>query len=172
MNNDSPEISLVIPCYNEEGNLRELIKAIRTSVDPLNISYEVVITDDCSKDKSWQILKELAAEDKRIRVQKFEFNCGESAASFAGLRASRGKYLFTMDADLQNDPKDLPKFLEQLKHFDCVCGTRVKVRGEGTISSGWRHRVSRMPCATISPAKRYPMPAAPTALSSASASRT
>ena len=131
MNIENPEISLVIPCYNEEGNLRELIKAIRESVDPLKISYEVVITDDCSKDKSWEILKELAAADPHIRAQKLAFNCGESAASYAGLKAAHGKYLFTLDADLQNDPKDLPKFLEQLKHFDCVCGTRVKVRGEG-----------------------------------------
>src|SRR5580658_7324503 len=131
MNVENPEISLVIPCYNEEGNLRELIKAIRASVDPLKIAYEVVITDDCSKDKSWSILKELAAEDPRIRAQKFEYNCGESAASFAGLKAARGKYLFTVDADLQNDPKDIPKFLEQLKNYDCVCGTRVKVRGAG-----------------------------------------
>ena len=131
MNIENPEISLVIPCYNEEGNLRELIKAIRESVNPLKISYEVVITDDCSKDKSWEILKELAAADPHIRAQKLAFNCGESAASYAGLKAAHGKYLFTLDADLQNDPKDLPKFLEQLKHFDCVCGTRVKVRGEG-----------------------------------------
>jgi glycosyltransferase involved in cell wall biosynthesis len=131
MNVENPEISLVIPCYNEEGNLRELIAAIRKSVDPLKITYEVVITDDCSKDNSWKILKDLATEDPRIRVQKFAFNCGESAASFAGLQAARGRYLFTMDADLQNDPKDLPKFLEQLKNYDCVCGTRVKARGEG-----------------------------------------
>ncbi len=131
MSGETPEISLVIPCYNEEGNLRELIAAIRKSVDPLKIPYEVVITDDCSKDNSWSILRELAAVDPRIRVQKFERNCGESAASFAGLKAARGRYLFTMDADLQNDPKDLPKFLEQLKNFDCVCGTRVKVRAEG-----------------------------------------
>ena len=126
-----PEISLVIPCYNEAGNLRELIKAIRAAVEPLPISYEVVITDDCSRDQSWEILKELAADDPRIRVQQFAFNCGESAASFAGLKAARGKYLVTLDADLQNDPADLPKFLEALKHYDCVCGTRVKVRGEG-----------------------------------------
>src|ERR1700677_721763 len=124
-------ISLVIPCYNEEGNLRELIRAVRATVEPLQIPYEVVITDDCSKDKSWEILKELAAGDPRIRVQRFASNCGERAASFAGLRAARGKYLCTLDADLQNDPKDLPKFLEALNYFDCVCGTRVKVRGEG-----------------------------------------
>ena len=131
MNDTQPEISLVIPCYNEEGNLRELIKAIREAVEPLKLSYEVVITDDCSKDGSWAILKELAAADPRIRVQRFQKNCGESAASFAGLKWARGKYLFTLDADLQNDPKDLPKFLEALQRFDCVCGTRVKARGEG-----------------------------------------
>jgi len=131
MNIETPEISLVIPCYNEEGNLRELIKAIRAAVEPLKICYEIVITDDCSKDKSWEILKELAAADPRIRVQKFAFNCGESAASFAGLKVARGKYLFTLDGDLQNDPRDLPKFLDALKHFDCVCGTRVESRSQG-----------------------------------------
>ena len=128
---DAPEISLVIPCYNEEGNLHELIKAIHAAVDPLNLPYEVVITDDCSKDKSWEILRQLAAADPRVRAQRFAFNCGESAASWAGLKAARGKYLVTIDADLQNDPRDLPKFLEALKRFDCVCGTRVSSRDQG-----------------------------------------
>jgi len=131
MSVSTPEISLVIPCYNEEGSLRELIKAIRAAVEPLNLAYEVVITDDCSRDKSWEILRELASADPRIRVQRLVSNCGESAASFAGLKAARGKYLFTLDADLQNAPRDLPKFLEALKHYDCVCGSRVKVRSEG-----------------------------------------
>jgi glycosyltransferase involved in cell wall biosynthesis len=126
-----PTLSLVIPCYNEEGSLHALTTAIREAVEPLKIDYEVVITDDCSKDKSWEILKQLAAKDPRIRVQRFAFNCGESAASWAGLKAARGKYLVTLDADLQNDPKDLPKFLEALKNFDCVCGTRVESRGKG-----------------------------------------
>ncbi len=126
-----PELSLVIPCYNEQDNLRALIKAIREAVDPLQRPYEVVITDDCSKDKSWDLLKELAASDPRIRIQRFAFNCGESAASWAGIKAARGTYIVTLDADLQNDPKDLPKFLEALKSYDCVCGTRVKARGEG-----------------------------------------
>ena len=123
--------------------------------------YEIVITDDCSKDKSWEILKELAAGDPRIRVQRFAFNCGESAASFAGLKAARGKYLVTLDADLQNDPKDLPKFLEALKNFDCVCGTRVKARGQGDnfirvassrIANWVRNKLSRR--------ERLPTPAA------------
>ena len=127
----TPEISLVIPCYNEEGNLRALVAAIREAVDPLKISYEVVLTDDCSRDGSWKILTELAAGDPRIRVQRFAFNCGESAASWAGLKAARGKYLMTLDADLQNDPRDIPQFLEALKEVDCVCGTRVSTRKQG-----------------------------------------
>jgi len=127
----SPEISLVIPCYNEEGNLHALVKAIHDAIDPLGVSFEIVITDDCSSDKSWTILKEIAAADPRVRVQRFKFNCGESAASWAGMQASRGKFLFTLDADLQNDPRDIPKFLEGLKKADCVCGTRVETRSKG-----------------------------------------
>ena len=131
MSSVAPEFSLVIPCYNEQDNLRALITAIRAAVDPLKLPYEVVITDDCSKDKSWEILKELAAADPRIRPQRFAFNCGESAASWAGMKAARGRYIVTVDADLQNDPKDLPAFLQALEKFDCVCGTRVATRGQG-----------------------------------------
>ena len=131
MNETPPEISFVIPCHNEEGNLRELIKAIRTTVEPLSLSYEIVVTDDCSTDKSWEILKEFGAADPRIRALRFAFNCGQSAAQWAGMKAAHGKYLVTLDADLQNDPKDFPKFLEGLKTYDCVCGTRVASRSEG-----------------------------------------
>lgn len=131
MNQVVPEISLVIPCYNEEGNLRVLAEAIVSALGPLVIPYEVVITDDCSSDNSWSILREIAEADPRFRVQRFGFNCGESAASWAGMMAARGRYLITLDADLQNDPRDIPKFLEALKQYDCVCGTRVKTRGQG-----------------------------------------
>jgi glycosyltransferase involved in cell wall biosynthesis len=131
MSPGAPTLSLVIPCYNEEGNLRALAAAVREAVDPLKVPYEIIITDDCSTDNSWNLLKELAAADPRIRVQRFAFNCGESAASWAGLQAARGQYLVTLDADLQNDPRDLPKFLEALKQYDCVCGTRVDTRGRG-----------------------------------------
>lgn len=128
---ENPTLSLVIPCYNEEGNLKALLSAIHESVDPLGVSYEVVITDDCSRDGSWALLKALAAKDPVMRVQRLAFNCGESAASWSGLKAARGRYLVTMDADLQNDPKDLPRFLEALQGHDCVCGTRVESRGKG-----------------------------------------
>ncbi len=127
----TPTLSLAVPCYNEQDNLRPLVAAIRAALDPLKLPYEVIITDDCSKDRSWEVLKELAASDPRIRAQRFAFNCGESAALWAGLKAARGQYLFTLDGDMQNDPKDLPRFLEPLKHYDCVCGTRVAARSQG-----------------------------------------
>jgi glycosyltransferase involved in cell wall biosynthesis len=126
-----PILSLVVPVYNEEDNLRPLTDAIREAMKTVGVTYEVVLTDDGSKDKSWEIMKQLAAADTRIRVQKFAYNCGETAASEAGMRAARGQYIVTIDADLQNDPKDLPGFLEALKTYDCVCGTRVTTRGEG-----------------------------------------
>lgn len=131
MNDTTPDLSFVIPCYNEEGNLHELVKAIRAAAEPLKISFEVVITDDCSTDKSWAILQELGAADPRIRAQRLDRNSGESAAQWAGFKSARGKFIITLDADLQNDPKDLPKFLEALKHYDCVCGSRVETRGKG-----------------------------------------
>src|SRR5215469_11664558 len=130
VNDSSPEISFVIPCYNEEGNLRELFKAIRAIIEPLNISYEILVTDDCSSDKSWEILKEFTAADSRIRAIRLAVNRGESAAQWVAMKAAQGKYIVTLDADLQNDPKDLPKFLEALKSYDCVCGSRVAVRAQ------------------------------------------
>ena len=128
---DAPEVSLVIPCYNEEGNLRKLIESILAAAEPLRISYEIVITDDCSEDQSWEILKEIAANDPRIRAQRFSVNRGKSAAGWAGMKIAQGRYIVTLDADLQNDPKDLPKLLAALHDYDCANGTRVESRKHG-----------------------------------------
>ncbi|MEI9863450.1 MAG: glycosyltransferase [Limisphaerales bacterium] len=68
---------------------------------------------------------------RRIRGLRFAFNCGQSAALWAGMNAARGKYIVTLDADLQNDPRDVPQFLQALEKFDCVCGSRVQARGQG-----------------------------------------
>jgi dolichol-phosphate mannosyltransferase len=127
----SVEVSFVIPCHNEQDNLRALVAAIREAIDPLKRTYEIVIVDDFSTDNSWKVLKELAAGDARLRGLRFAFNCGQSAALWAGMNAARGRYIITLDADLQNDPRDVPQFLSALEKFDCVCGSRLAARGEG-----------------------------------------
>ena len=129
--NLDPDISVILPCYNEEGNLRPLVAAVRAALAPLNLPYEIVITDDCSTDQSWNLLKELAAADPRVRAQRFARNSGQSAALWAGLTAARGRWLITLDADLQNDPKELPRFVAALQDHDCVCGSRVESRQQG-----------------------------------------
>ena len=128
---ETMEISFVIPCHNEAANLKPLVAAIRAAAEPLKSNYEIVFTDDCSSDNSWAVLKELAAADSKIRAQRFAFNCGQSAALWAGIKATRGKFIVTLDADLQNDPNDAPKLLAALDKFDCACGTRIAARSHG-----------------------------------------
>ena len=125
------EVSVVLPCHNEQENLQPLVDAIRKALDPLLRSYEIVITDDRSSDGSWALLQKMAAADPRLRAQRFEKQCGQSAALWAGMRAARGQIIVTLDADLQNDPADLPKLLAGLDKADCVCGSRVEARSKG-----------------------------------------
>jgi dolichol-phosphate mannosyltransferase len=125
------DISFVIPCHNEAANLKPLVAAIVAAIEPLKLDYEIVITDDFSSDNSWAVLKKMAAADSKIRAQRFAFNCGQSAALWAGMKAARGKFIVTLDADLQNDPQDAPKLLAALANFDCACGTRIEARSHG-----------------------------------------
>jgi glycosyltransferase involved in cell wall biosynthesis len=131
MASDTPQLSFVIPCHNEEANLRPLVAAIREAVEPLKLSYEIVITDDRSTDNSWAVLRELVTADARVRALRFARNAGQSAALWAGMKAANGRYIVTLDADMQNDPRDVPKFLDALKEYDCVCGSRVAARSQG-----------------------------------------
>jgi len=147
-----PLLSICVPVFNEAENLPLLHEAIVAVVGPANIATEIIFVDDGSTDGSWKAIELLVAKDARVRGLKFRSNCGETAASDAGLRAARGKYVMTMDADMQNDPKDIPKFLEALaKGPDCVCGSRVAVRGQGDsfirvassrIANGVRNKLS------------------------------
>ncbi|HSY18257.1 MAG TPA: glycosyltransferase family 2 protein [Candidatus Acidoferrales bacterium] len=124
-------LSVVAPCHNEADNLIPFVTAIQAALDPLNISYEIVLTDDRSTDNSWEILQNLGAKDPRIRAVRFAKNAGQSAAIWAAIKAAQGRYVATLDADLQNDPADLPQFLEAIKNFDCVCGNRKANRAKG-----------------------------------------
>ena len=96
------------------------------------IDVEIILVDDGSTDGSWLAIEKLVQADARVRGLKLAFNCGETAATDAGLRSARGKYVMTMDADLQNDPADIPAFLRALgQEWDCVCGSRVSTRKQG-----------------------------------------
>ena len=167
-----PLLSICVPVYNEQDNLPLLHQAVVDVCDPKQIDFELLLVDDGSKDNSWAEIEKVSAKDPRVRGLKFKFNCGETAASDAGLRAARGKYVMTMDADLQNDPNDIPAFLEALDKgdTDCVCGTRVATRGKGdNFKSASPPAASPTGCATSSPTKTSPTPAAPIAASSANA---
>lgn len=148
---ETPDLSFVIPCHNEQDNLRPLVQAVWAAAEETGRSFEIVITDDCSTDNSWGVLRKLAAADPRMRALRLARNCGQSAALWAGLQAARGRYLITLDADLQNDPRDLPRLLEGLQRADCVCGTRVESRARGDnfiriassrIANGVRNKLS------------------------------
>ena len=131
MTANATEISIVLPCHNELANLRPLVEAIRAAVEPLGVEYEIIFTDDCSDDGSWDTLRELATAQPRLRAQRLATRSGQSAALWAGVRAARGRVIVTLDADLQNDPADIPNLLAALKQADCVCGTRVEARRHG-----------------------------------------
>jgi dolichol-phosphate mannosyltransferase len=120
------DISLVVPVYNEEENLPILIPEMTEVLQGLGKSYEMIFVDDGSTDGSRALLKRMIAQDPQIRLLGFKRNCGETAAGAAGLKEARGKVVITMDADLQNDPKDIPKMLDYLKDYDMVSGWRER----------------------------------------------
>jgi dolichol-phosphate mannosyltransferase len=140
------ELSVVVPSYNERENLSPLLARLKEALDTRQVSYEVIITDDGSTDGSWETLLELARTHPFLRAQRFERNCGQTAALEAGLRAARGRVLVTLDGDLQNDPRDLGLLLEALEGCDCASGSRVESRRRGdpflkVISSRIANRV-------------------------------
>jgi len=109
------KLSLVIPVYNEEENLPLLWQEIQTAVIPLNIPWDVTFVDDGSKDRSAEVLRELAAQDpEHVQVVLLNRNYGQTAAITAGIDHSDGDVIILMDADLQNDPADIPLLLEEL----------------------------------------------------------
>jgi dolichol-phosphate mannosyltransferase len=120
------DISVVVPVYNEEENLPILAFQLMEVLNGLGKPYEMVFVDDGSKDRSRMILKEMATQYPQIHILGFKKNCGETVADAAGFREARGKVVITIDADLQNDPKDIPRMLEYLKDYDMVTGWRQK----------------------------------------------
>ena len=121
-------ISVVIPLLNEKESLRELTDSLIDVMKSYNFSYEIIFIDDGSSDNSWDIIEELSSKSDTIKGIKFHRNYGKSQALHAGFLKSQGKVVFTMDADLQDDPKEIPAMYDMIMNdnFDLVSGWKKK----------------------------------------------
>ncbi len=123
MPNENPLISVVIPVHNEEENLERLYTRLTTTMDELGKPYEIIFTNDGSKDRSEAILQKLHEQrPQQIRVIHFNGNFGQHMAIMAGFARVRGKYIVTLDADLQNPPEEIPKLIEKMEAGHDVVG--------------------------------------------------
>ena len=125
MYNAPPKVSVIVPFYNEQDSIAPLYAAIVGALEPLQIPFEMVFVDDGSKDETLLRGDAIARNDPRVRLVKFRRNCGQTAAMAAGIEYASGEILITMDGDLQNDPADIPLFLQTMEAGnDIVVGWR------------------------------------------------
>lgn len=129
----APELSVVIPLFNEEGNVEPLLDELFATLEGLGSRFEVVAVDDGSRDGTWAALERAAARSPALRVLRFRRNFGQTAAMSAGIDAARGAVIVPMDGDLQNDPADIPRLLQRLE------GRLAGHPAEAVdVVSGWR----------------------------------
>lgn len=121
---DKPDISIIIPVCNEGENVGELYNKLHTVLSKLGKTSEIIFVDDGSTDNTFEKLKSI--KDDEVKIIRFQTNYGKSAALSCGFKKSRGKFVITMDGDLQDDPKEIPRFLDELKEFDMVSGWKSK----------------------------------------------
>jgi len=123
------KLSIIIPIYNEEESIKVLYQELKQVLNNLSFEYEIIAIDDGSTDNSNQIIREIAQQDYNFKTISFKRNFGQTAAMSAGIDASQGDIIIPMDADLQNNPADIPEFLEKVDQgFDVVSGWRVNRR--------------------------------------------
>jgi undecaprenyl-phosphate 4-deoxy-4-formamido-L-arabinose transferase len=121
-----PAVSLVIPVFNEEHTLEEVVRRAVATLEELGQPFELIVVDDGSRDGTWAVVERLAAEDTRLRAVRFKKNFGQHPAMHAGLVRARGDVVVTMDADLQNVPEDLPRLIAAVEGgADVASGRRV-----------------------------------------------
>lgn len=122
-----PVVSIIVPVLNEEENVELLHQKIVDSLRELNVPSEILYVDDGSRDRSFELLDRISQTDARVKVIRFRRNFGQTAAMSAGMDAAKGEILIPMDADLQNDPKDIRRLLDKMDEgFDVVSGWRKK----------------------------------------------
>ena len=129
-----PYVSIVVPLYNEEESLGLLYEKIREAGESIGRPWEAIFVDDGSRDRTYDLVREIHARDPRIKAVKLRKNYGQTSAMVAGFEHTRGDVVISMDGDLQNDPADIPRLLAKLEEgFDVVCGWR-KNRQDKLIS--------------------------------------
>src|SRR2546429_5327784 len=111
---DATPLSVILPVLNEQDNLEILHERLTEALEPLGRDYEVIYVDDGSTDGSWEALRKIAARDRRVRLVRLRRNFGQTPALAAGFAHSRYPIMVTLDADLQNDPDDIPRLIERL----------------------------------------------------------
>lgn len=126
--NEDPEISVVVPLFNEEESIAELCDWIQSVIKANGNSYEILLVDDGSDDNSWNIVQDLHAKDHRVKGLRFNRNYGKSAALDMGFKNAKGKVVITMDADLQDSPEEIPALYEMItkEGYDLVSGWKKK----------------------------------------------
>ena len=124
----TPErISIIVPVYNEEESIKSLYEKVNAVMAKMEIPYEVIFVDDGSMDGSFNVLQRLYQQDNNVTVIQFRRNFGKAAALTAGFREARGDVVITMDADLQDEPKEIPRLLQKLDEgYDLVSGWKKK----------------------------------------------
>jgi len=131
--NNTMDLSIVIPVYNEAENLEPLLEELTGILNQLDKTSEIICVNDASTDDSLGILNRLAAKFPQLRILTHGINSGESAGQATGFRSAAGDVIITMDADMQNDPGDIPRLLKALTgEVACVCGVR-KIREDDAV---------------------------------------
>ena len=120
----SPELSVLVPLRDEETNVIALHHELSDVLRTLDLSYEIILVDDGSEDATFEKLLDVHGRDPMVRVIRFTRNFGQSAAFAAGFAHARGRFIVTLDGDLQNDPADIPRMLQLARDHDIVCGWR------------------------------------------------
>jgi glycosyltransferase involved in cell wall biosynthesis len=141
-----PYLSLVIPVYNERENLPILFDAVHRAIDPLNLDWELIFVDDGSTDNSLSVLKELVEKDPtHLKVVVFRRNFGQTAAIAAGIDNTTGEVVVLLDADMQNDPADIPMLLDKLNDgYDVVSGWRKERKDNAVTRNLPSHMANRL----------------------------
>lgn len=148
----TPQLSVIVPAFNETDCLPALTEAIRSALLPLRQEFEIILVDDASIDDTASVIRRLAGRHPEVRGVFHRNNCGQSAAVVSGFHAARGALLITLDADMQNPPSEIPKLMTHLTvDIDAVCGIREKRSDSATkrlsskVANRFRNTITGVP---------------------------